>query len=195
MNGYNFTDHVRGALQAARQEATRLHHEYVGTEHLLLGLLCIPDCTAVKLLLMLHVDLTDLKANIEGTVKQGAPTRARESDLPYTSRAKKILELAMGAARDLRDSDVGTSHVLLGIAQEERGLAALTLVQAGITVTALRSTIEASRGIAHGDSDRDLDRPVTYTLVADFADGRQETQRFSHATDVMKHLARWISRS
>lgn len=194
MNGYNFTDRVRSALQAARQEAARLHHEYVGTEHLLLGLLCIPESTAVKLLATLQVDLGALKADVERAVKQGSATRDPGADLPYTSRAKKILELAMGAARELRDPYVGTAHVLLGIVQEEKGVAARALLQAGITVPSLRSVLDASRGKAPEDAGPESERPVAYTLAADFADGRQLTQRFVHALDVMKYLAQWIGR-
>src|SRR6267154_3076804 len=106
LNGYNFTDRVRKVLQMAREEATRLHHEYVGTEHILLGILREGEGVAAAVLTNLNVDLEEIQQKIEETVKKGKAAAAAGPDLPYTSRAKKVLELAMSEARELNHSYV-----------------------------------------------------------------------------------------
>src|SRR6266550_3067433 len=106
MNGYNFTDRVRKVLQMAREEAARLHHEYVGTEHILLGLIREGEGVAAAVLTNLNVDLEEIQQKIEETVKKGKAAAAAGPDLPYTSRAKKVLELAMSEAQVLTDAGV-----------------------------------------------------------------------------------------
>src|ERR1051326_2930576 len=133
MNGYNFTDRVRKVLQMAREEAARLHHEYVGTEHILLGLIREGEGVAAAVLTNLNVDLDDIQQKIEETVKKGKAAAAPGPDLPYTSRAKKVLELAMTEARELNHSYVGTEHLLLGLLREEKGIAAQVLPDGGAT--------------------------------------------------------------
>src|ERR671920_479469 len=139
MNGYNFTDRVRKVLQMAREEAARLHHEYVGTEHILLGLIREGEGVAAAVLTNLNVDLEDIQQKIEETVKKGKAAAAAGPDLPYTSRAKKVLELAMTEARELNHSYVGTEHLLLGLLREEKGIAAQVLTDAGVNLEAARA--------------------------------------------------------
>ncbi|MEA3245265.1 MAG: ATP-dependent Clp protease ATP-binding subunit, partial [Gemmatimonadota bacterium] len=139
MNGYNFTERVRKVLAMAREEAARLHHEYVGTEHILLGLIREGEGVAAAVLQQLNVDLDEVQQKIEETVKKGKAAQATGPDLPYTSRAKKVLELAMGEARDLNHSYVGTEHLLLGLLKEEKGLAAQVLTEAGVNLDAART--------------------------------------------------------
>ncbi|MGE3616601.1 MAG: ATP-dependent Clp protease ATP-binding subunit [Gemmatimonadales bacterium] len=139
MNGYNFTDRVRKVLQMAREEAARLHHEYVGTEHILLGLIRVGVGVAAAVLTNLNVDLDEIQQKIEETVKMGKASSAPGPDLPYTSRAKKVLELAMTEARELSHSYVGTEHLLLGLLREEKGIAAQVLTDAGVTLEQSRS--------------------------------------------------------
>src|SRR5688572_23911740 len=139
MNGYNFTDRVRKVLQMAREEAARLHHEYVGTEHILLGLIREGEGVAAAVLTNLNVDLDDIQQKIEETVKKGKAAAAPGPDLPYTSRAKKVLELAMTEARELNHSYVGTEHLLLGLLREEKGIAAQVLTDAGVTLEQSRA--------------------------------------------------------
>ena len=139
MNGYNFTDRVRKVLQMAREEAARLHHEYVGTEHILLGLIREGEGVAAAVLTNLGVDLEDIQLKIEETVKKGKAAAATGPELPYTSRAKKVLELAMMEARELNHSYVGTEHLLLGLLREEKGIAAQVLTDAGVTLEQARA--------------------------------------------------------
>ncbi len=140
MNGYNFTDRVRKVLQMAREEAARLHHEYVGTEHILLGLIREGEGVAAAVMTNLSVDLEEIQQKIEETVKKGKAALAPGSlELPYTSRAKKVLELAMTEARELNHSYVGTEHLLLGLLREEKGIAAQVLTDTGITLEQSRA--------------------------------------------------------
>src|SRR5256885_14148429 len=140
MNGYNFTERVRKVLAMAREEAARLHHEYVGTEHILLGLIREGEGVAAAVLTNLNVDLDEIQQKIEETVKKGkAPAAAGPPDLPYTSRAKKVLELAMSEARELNHSYVGTEHLLLGLLREEKGIAAQVLTDAGVNLEQARA--------------------------------------------------------
>jgi len=139
MNGYNFTERVRKVLAMAREEAARLHHEYVGTEHILLGLIREGEGVAAAVLQNLSVDLEEVQQKIEDTVKKGKAAQTTGPDLPYTSRAKKVLELAMGEARELNHSYVGTEHLLLGLLREEKGIAAQVLTDAGVNLEAARA--------------------------------------------------------
>jgi ATP-dependent Clp protease ATP-binding subunit ClpC len=139
MNGYNFTERVRKVLAMAREEAERLRHEYVGTEHILLGLIREGEGVAAAVLQSLNVDLDEIQQKIEDTVKKGKAAAATGPDLPYTSRAKKVLELAMAEARDLTHNYVGTEHLLLGLLREEKGIAAQVLTDAGINLDTARA--------------------------------------------------------
>ena len=139
MNGYNFTDRVRKILQMAREEAARLNHEYVGTEHILLGLTREGEGVAAAVLQNLNVDLEEIIRTIDATVKKGKTPPKRGLDLPYASRAKKVLELAMSETRELNHSYVGSEHLLLGLLREEKGIAAQVLVDAGVTLVSARA--------------------------------------------------------
>jgi ATP-dependent Clp protease ATP-binding subunit ClpC len=139
MNGYNFTERVRKVLAMAREEAARLHHEYVGTEHILLGLIREGEGVAAAVLQNLSIDLDEIQQKIEEQVKKGKATQATGPDLPYTSRAKKVLELAMSEARELNHSYVGTEHLLLGLLREEKGIAAQVLTDIGVNLETART--------------------------------------------------------
>src|SRR6186713_530639 len=139
MNGYNFTERVRKVLAMAREEAARLHHEYVGTEHILLGLIREGEGVAATVLQNLSVELDEIQQKIEETVKKGKAAQTTGPDLPYTSRAKKVLELAMSEARELSHSYVGTEHLLLGLLREGKGIAAQVLTDAGVNLEQSRA--------------------------------------------------------
>ncbi len=135
---YNFTDRVRKVLAMAREEAIRLQHDYVGTEHILLGLIREGEGVAAAVLTKLSIDLDQIHGQVEDSVKKGKATIAL-GELPYTSRAKKVLEFAMAEARELNHSYVGTEHLLLGLLREEKGIAAQVLNTLGITLEEARS--------------------------------------------------------
>lgn len=135
---YNFTDRVRKVLAMAREEAIRLRHDYVGTEHILLGLLREGEGVAAAVLMNLGVDLEQIQERVEEAVQKGKATVAL-GELPYTSRAKKVLEYAMAEARELNHSYVGTEHLLLGLVREEKGIAAQVLNSLGVSLDEARS--------------------------------------------------------
>ncbi|HEX7050071.1 MAG TPA: ATP-dependent Clp protease ATP-binding subunit [Longimicrobiales bacterium] len=135
---YNFTDRVRKVLAMAREEAIRLQHDYVGTEHILLGLIREGEGVAAAVLTNLNADLEQIHERVEESVRKGKATIAL-GELPYTSRAKKVLEYAMAEARELNHSYVGTEHLLLGLLREEKGIAAQVLNSLGVTLEDARA--------------------------------------------------------
>ena len=134
---YNFTDRVRKVLAMAREEAIRLQHDYVGTEHILLGLIREGEGVAAAVLQHLSVDLEQIHERVEESVRKGKATIAL-GELPYTSRAKKVLEFAMAEAREFNHSYVGTEHLLLGLLREEKGIAAQVLNSLGVSLDEAR---------------------------------------------------------
>ncbi|HYR09485.1 MAG TPA: Clp protease N-terminal domain-containing protein, partial [Longimicrobium sp.] len=157
---YNFTDEVRRVLTLAREESIRLQHDYVGTEHILLGLLRSPECAGAVLLRRMGLDPGDLRAVVEGSVRRGKATIAL-GELPYTSRAKKVLEFAMAEQRLAGDEANCTDHLLLGLIREEKGIAAEVLAMRGATLE--RALVEEVRGrdeIAAARAGETRDEPV-----------------------------------
>lgn len=141
MDGYNFTDRNRRALQVAGDEAAALHHEYIGPEHILLALLRDRESAAVAVLVALGCDIDGIRTTIESIVKPGTAT-APAGVRPFTSRVKQALEFTMRAARDDSNSSVGTQHLLVGLLREEESIAAQVLVNAGVSV----GTVTAALG-------------------------------------------------
>jgi ATP-dependent Clp protease ATP-binding subunit ClpA len=152
VRGYNFTQRVRHALARGREEAVRLYHEYVATEHVLLGLLAQDSSVALSVIESFGVTPKDVKARIEQLVRSGRGGEIR-SDVPYDSRAKKVLELAMNEALIRDDSYVGTQHLLLGLIREERGIAAAVLAEFDITLDAARQRTTEVLGAGKQDDD------------------------------------------
>jgi ATP-dependent Clp protease ATP-binding subunit ClpC len=221
MNGYNFTERVRKTLQLAREEAFALRHEYVGTEHILLGLCAEGGGVANAALENLGVQSDAVRERVLTLVKPGktngdAGTSAAPGgvggilgaiadslgmtrhDLPYTSRAKKVLELAMSEARELRHSYVGTEHLLLGLMREEKGIAAQVLGSMGVTVGAVREEVVRLLGTelpaqAAGHSKQPArssreERQASIMLVVEHPDGRVEAKKFGSANDAVRYL-------
>ena len=142
MNGYNFTERVRRTLALAREEAEHLSHEYVGTEHILLGVIATPECKANAMLRHCGIDGEAVRNSVESIVQRGR-SRSHASEMPYTSRAKKVLELSMSEARLHSHAYVGTEHLVLGLLREENGIAAQVLGQLGLSVDRAREAMTA----------------------------------------------------
>lgn len=190
MNPYNFTERVRRALQAARQEAVALRHEYVGTEHMLLGLTHDADGIAGAVLRDAGVGAEVVRTSLLQVVRPGVTTPVGP-DLPYTSRAKKALELAMAEARQLRHSYVGTEHILLGLLAEERGIAAQVLRSLGLEVGPVREAIVRLLGgtaPAEPAPGPPRDRGQSITVVVDHGEGRLEARRFGSSSEAAQFL-------
>ena len=128
---YNFTDRVRKVLSLAKEEAVRLLHDYVGTEHILLGLIHEGGGVASAVLERLGADSDEIHQSLQEYIKKG-DTAPSADDLPYTSRSKKVLDLAMGQAAEMNHSYVGTEHLLMGLVLEDKGIAGQVLQRSGL---------------------------------------------------------------
>ncbi|MBD3233161.1 MAG: AAA domain-containing protein [candidate division Zixibacteria bacterium] len=121
-----FTERARKAIEYARDEAARLKHDYIGTEHLLLGLIKLGDGRAVEMLSNVGIELSELKQSIEEFVQPSGGTMTL-GQLPLTARAKKTLEVSGNEARALKSKDIDTEHILLALLKDEEGVAAQVL--------------------------------------------------------------------
>ena len=127
MNGFgNFTARAQRAIQLAAREADRFNHPYIGTEHLLLGLVALGEGVAVEVLEELDVALDDVRIAVERMVGFGGETKTK-GELPYTPRTKKVLQLAVAEARAMQQQLAGTEHLLLALLREGEGVAAQVL--------------------------------------------------------------------
>ena len=152
MKKYNFTERVRKVLSMARQEAIRLQHDYIGTEHVLLGLVGEGEGVAAHVLGNLNASLEEVHSRIEASVRKGNATIAL-GELPYTSPAKKVLDYAVAEAHDLNHSYVGTEHLLLGLLREGKGKAAQVLGALGVSLDDARAETLKVLGSDGGPND------------------------------------------
>jgi ATP-dependent Clp protease ATP-binding subunit ClpC len=136
----NFTPRAQQVLALARKEADRFHHNYVGTEHLLLGLIKLGQGVAVSVLQKMGLDLETVRAAVEKQVGTGTETKTAGS-IPYTPRVKKVLALAGREAKTLNHSYVGTEHILLGLLREGEGVAARVLRSLDVDIERTRQEI------------------------------------------------------
>jgi ATP-dependent Clp protease ATP-binding subunit ClpA len=135
-----FTDRARRTMQLANEEALRFNHEYIGTEHILLGLVKEGEGVAATVLKHLHIELRDLRREVEKIVQRG-PDPITAGKLPQTPRAKKVLEYAIDESRQLRHNYIGTEHLLLGLLREEEGVAAQILFNLGLKLETIRDAV------------------------------------------------------
>ncbi|MSQ97504.1 MAG: ATP-dependent Clp protease ATP-binding subunit [Gemmataceae bacterium] len=135
-----FTDRARKVMQLANQEAQRFNHEYIGTEHILLGLIKEGSGVAANVLKNLDVDLRKIRIEVEKLVQTG-PDMVTMGKLPQTPRAKKVIEYSMEEARNLNHNYVGTEHILLGLLREQEGVAAQVLMNLGLKLEEVREEV------------------------------------------------------
>ncbi len=135
-----FTDRARKVMALANQEAQRFNHEYIGTEHILLGLVKEGSGVGANVLKNLDVDLRKVRLEVEKLVKAG-PEMVTMGKLPQTPRAKKVIEYAIEEARNLNHNYVGTEHLLLGLLREHDGVAAQVLMNLGLKLEEVREEV------------------------------------------------------
>jgi len=135
-----FTDRARKVMALANQEAQRFNHEYIGTEHILLGLVKEGSGVGANVLKNLDVDLRKVRLEVEKLVKSG-PEMVTMGKLPQTPRAKKVIEFAIEEARSLNHNYVGTEHLLLGLLREHDGVAAQVLMNLGLKLEEVREEV------------------------------------------------------
>ncbi len=135
-----FTDRARKVMQLANQEAQRLYHEYIGTEHILLGLVKEGSGVAANVLKNLDIDLLKIRFEVEKLV-QSSPEVGTPGKLPQTPRAKKVIEYSIEEARNFNHNYVGTEHLLLGLLREQEGVAAQVLMNLGLRLEDVREEV------------------------------------------------------
>src|SRR3989339_60973 len=137
-----FTERVQRVIIIAQEEAKRLNHDYVGTEHILLGLVALGEGVAAKVLANIGVDLRRVRTEVEKLVGTGDNVMLL-GEIPFTPRAKKVLELAVDEAQNLGHTYVGTEHLLLGLLREEEGIAARVLENLGVRINEARDEVSS----------------------------------------------------
>ncbi len=142
-----FTERARKVIVLAKEEARRFNHDYIGTEHLLLGLIREGEGVAAAVLQKLGLGLEAIRLEIEKLVQPGPSTQI-QGDVPFTPRSKKALELAAEEARALGHNYIGTEHLLLGLIREGEGVASQVLLNAGLDLNRVRSEIMELLGSA-----------------------------------------------
>ncbi|MDE0595861.1 MAG: ATP-dependent Clp protease ATP-binding subunit [Roseibacillus sp.] len=154
----NFTPRAQQVLALARKEADRFNHNYVGTEHLLLGLIKLGQGVAVSVLERMGLDLDSVRREVEKQVGTG-PDQKVSGNIPYTPRVKKVLALANKEAKSLNHSYVGTEHILLGLLREGEGVAARVLQNLEVDIQRTRNEIlaEIDPNFSPEDSDEEFE--------------------------------------
>src|SRR3954453_11300109 len=134
-----FTERARKVLSLAQEEAQRFQHNYIGTEHLLLGLVREGEGIAAKVLSNLGVELNKVRSAVEFIIGRG--DRMVIGDISLTPRAKKVIELSVEEARRLNHNHIGTEHLLLGLVREGEGIAAGVLESLGVSLDKVRNQV------------------------------------------------------
>ena len=141
MNMFNrFTERARKVILLAKEEAKRFNHDYIGTEHIMLGLIREGEGVAAAVLQNLGLSSDQIRLEVEKLVQLG-PSTIVSGDIPFTPKAKKVIELAMDEARNLGHNYIGTEHLLLGLIREGEGIAAQVLVNLGLDLGKVRQEV------------------------------------------------------
>lgn len=166
-----FTERAQKVLSLAQEEATRLGHSSIGTEHILLGLVREGEGIAAKALLSLGLGMEKIQDEVESLIGRG---NEKPLNTPYTPRAKKVIELSMDEARKLGHSYVGTEHILLGLIREGEGVAARVLNNLGISLNKARQQVlqllgssDSISSTSHGGAGKNANTPTLDSLARD----------------------------
>jgi len=181
-----FTERARNVVRVAQEEARRLGHASVGTEHLLLGLLAEPDGIGARALVALGISLEAVRAEVEEIIGQGEGAPA--GHLPFQPRSKKVLELSLREALQLGHNYIGTEHVVLGLIREGEGVAAQVLRRRGADLAAVRQEVVrllllVPAGVARA-------KPAKEGLMADIEALYEEIVRLSREVHRLSELLR-----
>jgi ATP-dependent Clp protease ATP-binding subunit ClpA len=168
-----FTDRARRVIVLAQEEARLLNHNYIGTEHLLLGLAREGEGVAAKALESLGIRLEAVRAQVEEIIGRGQ--WAPSGQIPFTPRAKKVLELSLREALQLGHNYMGTEHILLGLIREGEGVAAQVLVKLGADFSRVRQqVIQLLSGSAGGAEAAAETRPMQMTVPDDLREAEEQ---------------------
>jgi len=191
MRGYNFSEQIRRVLAAAREEAVRFGHSYVGTEHILLGLSREVDGGSAAVLRDLDIAPEKIRQKLEETLVPGPDLRTGP-DLPYTSRAKKVLELGMDECERSHTAVFDTAQLLVALCAEGKGIAAQTLAWAGLTTDVARAAVAQITGVTPEAPPPAIHVPdiVAITIEIQRADGSVKREVFHGVVAALEYLAR-----
>jgi Clp amino terminal domain, pathogenicity island component len=168
-----FTNRARRAVVLAQEEARLLNHDYIGTEHLLLGLIHEGEGVAAQALESLGISLEAVRNRVEEAIGRGQEPPA--GHLPFSPRAKRVTELALREARQLRCHSIGTEHILLALVREGEGVAARVLVKLGATLPRVRQQVVhllAERRVEAEEVEEDLEAEIVAAIDTVFAENR-----------------------
>jgi ATP-dependent Clp protease ATP-binding subunit ClpA len=161
-----FTDRSRRVMQLANREAQRFNHEYIGTEHILLGLVSEGSGVAANVLKNLNINLREVRRQVERIVQHGpGGDRVVEGRFPKTPRAKKVIEYAVEEAKRLKHNYIGTEHLLLGLLREEEGVAAQVLIYLGLKLDTVREEVTNLLGHAIPEVSQPIDPPTNVAPI------------------------------
>lgn len=174
-----FTDRARKVMALAREEARRYNHEYIGTEHILLGLVKEGSGVAANVLQNLDIELKKIRIEVEKIVQTG-PDLVSVGQLPFTPKVKKVLEFAMEEAKNLGHNYIGTEHLLLGLLREHEGVAAQVLLNLGVKLEDVREEVISLLGaepVHHGEGPEKEEKKGKSKTPALDSFGRDLTQQ------------------
>ena len=183
-------------MQLAIQEAQLLHHEYIGTEHILLGLVEVGSGVAARVLRELKIDLRAIRNEIEKIVQHGpGGPDAFVGRLPQTPRTKKVIEFSIQEARDLNNNYVGTEHLLLGLLREQEGVAAQVLINLGLRTETVREEIRKQLSWATTEDGSTQPMPLSDQQI-EFVRARierlnRQASRFQAEAESLRRLLEW----
>jgi ATP-dependent Clp protease ATP-binding subunit ClpA len=168
-----FTDRARRVVVLAQEEARLLNHNYIGTEHILLGLIQEGEGVAAKALESLNISLEAVRSQVEEIIGQGGSSPS--GHIPFTPRAKKVLELSLREALQLGHNYIGTEHILLGLIREGEGVAAQVLVKLGADLARVRQqVVQVLSGYAGGEDVGARMRLVRMTVPDDLREAEEQ---------------------
>ena len=188
----NFTPRAQQVLALARKEADRFNHNYIGTEHVLLGLIKLGQGVAVSVLQRMGLDLESVRMEVEKEVGTG-PDQKKSSNIPYTPRVKKVLSLANKEAKQLNHSYVGTEHILLGLLREGEGMASRVLTSLNVDLPTTRNEVlaEIDPNFSSDDAEEDFDFEGEEDLDLD---GEAESPEGKTKTPALKAFGRDLTK-
>jgi Clp amino terminal domain, pathogenicity island component/UvrB/uvrC motif len=185
-----FTDRARRVVVLAQEEARMLNHNYIGTEHLLLGLIHEGEGVAARALEAMGISLEVVRLQVEEIIGQGQ--EAPSGHIPFTPRAKKVLELSLREATQLGHEHIGTEHILLGLVREGDGVAAQVLVKLGADLNRVRQQVIGLLRGRVGRSPAGEDRPVHQRERARARPADDVLARLESLDERLAAIERWV---
>ncbi len=182
-----FTERARKAIRLSRQEAQRLRHEDISTEHLLLGILHEGSGVAAKVLKHFNIDLKRVRQEVEKLLPPEGPGEIALGQLPFSPRAKRTIELAGEAAMMLGHDVIGTEHLLLGLIQEQEGIAARVLASLNLNFETTRETVLSV--LTQGPSDPPAPKPEASIIESNLFDRARDYVALADRPELQESIA------